>query len=50
VTAKVVRQVKGPKVVIGKFRKRKNSRRRTGFRARSPSPDRVDQRLIGAVR
>lgn len=33
VTAKVVRQMKGPKVVIGKFRKRKNSRRRTGFRA-----------------
>ncbi|MBL9077115.1 MAG: 50S ribosomal protein L21 [Planctomycetes bacterium] len=33
VTAKVVRQLKGPKVVIGKFRKRKNSRRRTGFRA-----------------
>lgn len=33
VTAKVLRQVKGPKVVIGKFRKRKNSRRRTGFRA-----------------
>lgn len=34
VTAKVVRQMKGPKVVICKFRKRKNSRRRTGFRAR----------------
>ncbi|MBM4059566.1 MAG: 50S ribosomal protein L21 [Planctomycetes bacterium] len=34
VTAKVVRQMKGPKVVIGKFRKRKNSRRRTGFRAK----------------
>ena len=34
VTAKVVRQCKGPKVVIGKFRKRKNSRRRTGFRAK----------------
>lgn len=34
VTAKVVRQVKGPKVVICKFRKRKNSRRRTGFRAK----------------
>ncbi len=33
VTAKVVRQMKGPKVVICKFRKRKNSRRRTGFRA-----------------
>jgi len=33
VTAKVVRQLKGPKVVICKFRKRKNSRRRTGFRA-----------------
>lgn len=34
VAAKVVRQVKGPKVIIGKFRKRKNSRRRTGFRAK----------------
>ena len=33
VTAKVVRQVKGPKVVIGKYKRRKNSRRRTGFRA-----------------
>ena len=34
VTAKVVRQQQGPKVVICKFRKRKNSRRRTGFRAK----------------
>jgi large subunit ribosomal protein L21 len=34
VTAKVVRQIKGPKVTICKFRKRKNSRRRTGFRAK----------------
>jgi len=34
VTAKVVRQMKGPKVTICKFRKRKNSRRRTGFRAK----------------
>jgi large subunit ribosomal protein L21 len=35
VTAKVVRQqLKGEKVTIGKFRRRKNSRRRTGFRAR----------------
>jgi large subunit ribosomal protein L21 len=33
VTAKVVRQLKGPKVIIGKFRKRKNSRRKNGFRA-----------------
>ena len=33
VSAKVVRQIKGPKVVICKFRRRKNSRRRTGFRA-----------------
>jgi large subunit ribosomal protein L21 len=33
VTAKVVRHLKGPKVVIGKYRRRKNSRRRTGFRA-----------------
>ncbi|MEY2981389.1 MAG: 50S ribosomal protein L21 [Planctomycetota bacterium] len=35
VTAKVVRQdVKGPKLVIQKFRRRKNSRTKTGFRAR----------------
>ena len=35
VTAKVLRPtVKGEKVVIGKFRRRKNSKRRTGFRAR----------------
>lgn len=34
VAAKVVRQCKGPKVVIGKFKKRKNQRRRTGFRAK----------------
>mgnify|MGYP002624147876 CR=1 FL=1 len=33
-TAEVVRQVKGPKVMIGKFRRRKNSRRKNGFRAR----------------
>ena len=33
VTAKVVRHVKGPKVIIGKFRRRKSSRKRTGFRA-----------------
>jgi large subunit ribosomal protein L21 len=33
VTAKVVRQMKGPKVTIGKYKRRKNSRRRTGFRA-----------------
>lgn len=33
VTAKVLRQIKGAKVTIGKFKKRKNSRRRTGFRA-----------------
>jgi len=35
VTATVVRhEVKGIKVTIGKFRRRKNSRRKTGFRAR----------------
>ena len=34
VTATVVRMQKGPKVIIGKFRRRKNSRKRTGFRAR----------------
>ena len=34
VTAKVVGTVKGPKVVVAKFRKRKNSRSRVGFRAR----------------
>lgn len=33
VTAKVVKVIKGPKVTICKFRRRKNSRRRTGFRA-----------------
>ncbi|MFK7741936.1 MAG: 50S ribosomal protein L21 [Planctomycetota bacterium] len=33
VTAKVIRNVKGPKVIIGKFRRRKNHRKRTGFRA-----------------
>jgi large subunit ribosomal protein L21 len=33
VTAKILRHLKGPKLIIGKFRKRKNSRRRTGFRA-----------------
>ncbi len=42
VTAKVVRQLKGPKVVIGKFRRRKNSRRRTGFRARFTEIEIVD--------
>jgi large subunit ribosomal protein L21 len=35
VTAKVLRSsVKGPKLTIGKFRRRKDSRTRTGFRAR----------------
>lgn len=34
VTAKVVGEVAGPKLVIQKFRRRKNSRRRTGFRAK----------------
>lgn len=35
VTAKVIRSVaKGPKLTICKYRRRKNSRRRTGFRAR----------------
>ncbi|MCC6783197.1 MAG: 50S ribosomal protein L21 [Planctomycetes bacterium] len=35
VSAKVLRQdVKGPKLVIQKYRRRKNYRRRTGFRAR----------------
>lgn len=33
VVGKVVRHVKGPKVIIGKFRRRKNHRKRTGFRA-----------------
>ena len=33
VTAKVIRNVKGPKVIIGKLRRRKNFRKRTGFRA-----------------
>lgn len=35
VTAKVTRQdVKGPKLIIQKFKRRKNHRKRTGFRAR----------------
>ena len=34
VTAKVLGMVKGQKVVIQKIRRTKNSRRRTGFRAR----------------
>ena len=34
VSAKVVRQVKGDKIYIGKFRRRKNSKTRTGFRAK----------------
>ncbi len=35
VTAKVLRvEVKGPKLIVQKIRRRKNSRRRTGFRAR----------------
>lgn len=34
VTATVVGQVKGPKLVVQKFKRRKNHRRRTGFRAR----------------
>lgn len=33
VTAKVLGQVAGPKLVIQKFKRRKNQRRRTGFRA-----------------
>jgi large subunit ribosomal protein L21 len=34
VTAVVLGTVKGPKLVIQKYRRRKNQRRRTGFRAR----------------
>ena len=34
VAAKVLRQVKGPKLFIGHFRRRKNSKKRTGFRAK----------------
>lgn len=34
VTATVVGEVKGPKVIIQRFRRRKASRCRTGFRAR----------------
>ena len=33
VTAKVIKNVKGPKVIIGKMRRRKDFRKRTGFRA-----------------
>lgn len=43
VTATVTRQqVKGPKLVVAKFRRRQNSRSRTGFRARYTEV-RVDQ-------
>lgn len=34
VTGTVVGMVKGPKLIVQKIRRRKNSRRRTGFRAR----------------
>jgi large subunit ribosomal protein L21 len=34
VVAKVLGAAKGPKLVVAKYRRRKNSRRRTGFRAR----------------
>ena len=34
VAAKVLRQVKGDKIYIGKFRRRKNSKKRVGFRAK----------------
>jgi large subunit ribosomal protein L21 len=34
VRATVIGEIKGPKVVIQKIRRRKNYRRRTGFRAR----------------
>ena len=34
VTGVVVGVVKGPKLVVQKYRRRKNERRRTGFRAR----------------
>jgi large subunit ribosomal protein L21 len=33
VTAKVVRQAKGPKLTIGKYKKRTGYKRHTGFRA-----------------
>ena len=33
VTAKVIGQVNGEKLVVQKFKRRKNQRRRTGFRA-----------------
>jgi len=34
VAATVVGMAKGPKLTVAKFRRRKNSKRRTGFRAR----------------
>jgi large subunit ribosomal protein L21 len=34
VTAKVLRSIKGDKLVVAKYKRRKNSRRRTGFRAK----------------
>lgn len=34
VAAKIVRQCRGPKIVVAKFRRRKNSKTRNGFRAK----------------
>ncbi len=34
VTAKVLGNIKGPKIIVQKFKRRKNIRRRTGFRAK----------------
>jgi hypothetical protein len=45
VTGKVLGEIAGPKLVIQKFKRRKNQRRRTGFGALHRDPDRGDSRL-----
>ena len=51
VQAKVLAQKKGPKIRIGKYKKRTGYRRHTGFRASlDPDRDRVDRRLRQAGR
>ena len=46
VTAKVVRQAKGPKLIIGKYKKRTGYKRHTGFRA---SLTQIEIESIGAA-
>ena len=47
VTAKVVRQAKGPKLTIGKYKKRTGYKRHTGFRA---SLTQIEIESIGATK